>query len=801
MLPATKRFGGYVFSGLIAVLLLSGFFAFTAPVQATDPPIHIHLTWQHETNTTITVTWQTSTNMSGDTVLYDNVSRGGDPSLYRFSATGINYTYSGASGYIHDVELNGLTPDTTYYFICGGPTGGYSSERSFRTAPSVSSDVRFVAGGDSRTNIAEREKISKAMAKFNPAFVMHSGDMVDDGRVQSQWDIWFTDVDSHWIGENNLTIPIIPVLGNHENPQYANCKYFDQFALPGNERWYSYDLGPDIHIICLDCYSSPYGSQRDWLESDLINHSSALWKIAIFHEPPFDSDTHGDWAPAKTYWVPLFDKYHVDIVLSGHNHNYMRSKPINYTASTTTPQPMYNNGTMYVVSGGWGAPLYAVGTHWYTLYAVSKYHFCLVDVFKNGTLHLQAKDDTGNTFDEAWIIKNFSLPIPEPSINLKGPSGYTKLPIQLNWNSMGLIDHYKIFIDNQYTKTLPPPTRSYTRTSLTEGEHTILVSAYDALARTANASVTFTILYKTIDGVPSDWLGINTAINTWNYSKSEWIWRDEVGDDTGWNGNYTYPTHPAFTGGDADFTELRITWTPNYVYFLLTFDNITDNGWIDTAGWLSDPIQAETTAVAICIDTDRVYGSGYDIVDTQSDGLGSVRADIALPSSCYWEYMLEICLEDVVLWRYDPGIMAVVEATRNFPIAANTTVYETIEFAVPIDKAGGGAEGLSDPTNATWRLSIFVGLQDYAHFREVDAFASEWHGGGGTDAENDPDYYDAFPLLPIPIEEGPFLVIPAYQDVEMNRIFIPEFPLPFGFALIAIVVLAASFKLRKKRYP
>ena len=107
------------------ILLLIGMLTLASEThmhaETLDLLIHIHLTWQQNNlSNTITVTWQTNSSTSGDKVLYDNMSRGGVPSSYRLNATGINYTYGGASGFIHDVELLGLTPDTMYYFICGG---------------------------------------------------------------------------------------------------------------------------------------------------------------------------------------------------------------------------------------------------------------------------------------------------------------------------------------------------------------------------------------------------------------------------------------------------------------------------------------------------------------------------------------------------------------------------------------------------------------------------------------------------------------------------------------------------------
>ncbi|NVM55056.1 MAG: metallophosphoesterase family protein [Candidatus Helarchaeota archaeon] len=473
---------------LIVILPLLGVYFLLILNDTISSPIHIHLTWQNETNTTITVTWQTDLSNSGDLVLYDNISHGAEPSAYRHNVTGINYTYTGASGYIHEVELTSLTPDTVYYFICGGPKGGYSIERSFRTAPSASSHVRFVVGGDSRSQPTEREEVSQAMAKFNPAFVMHSGDMVADGRIQSNWDTWFSDLHSNWIGTNNQTIPIIPAIGNHEE---NSVNYYGQFALPGNEMWFSYNWGPDIHIVVLSTETTISGAQKTWLESDLANHSDFKWKFAILHQPPFPATRPAGNAGVLAEWVPLFDKYHVDIVFSGHDHSYLRSQPINWTASQTQPQP-YENGTVYITSAGWGAPLYSLRSHWYDAYGAEKNHFCLIDVFKNGSLHIQAKDIQGSTFDEVWIVKNISLPL-SMSINITTSTNQSALPIDLTWNATGIIDHYKVYIDGQFKQYLASIVKSYKITNLTEGNHMIDVAAFDPLGNSINATKTLTL--------------------------------------------------------------------------------------------------------------------------------------------------------------------------------------------------------------------------------------------------------------------------------------------------------------------
>jgi len=388
----------------IAILFLILFSSHTTfAVGAPDPPGNIHLTWDRDDAAhTISITWETSTGGSGDTVLYDTATRGGSSDLYGHSASGLSHDLTNAGGFIHVVVLEGLEPDTTYYFICGGE-GGWSEERAFRTAPIVRTHVRFAAGGDSRTDHEARDVVSRAMREFSPEFVLFNGDMVADGREPGLWDNFYAHMDEHWIGADGFTIPIVPALGNHERNATG---YYERLSLPGNERWYSLDWGPDVHLIVLDSEEDVNGlrAQTAWLEEDLEAHASYPWKFVVFHRNVF-TNTHEAWLPAFNLWVPLFDRYGVDIVFNGHSHNYMRSRPVNWTASTTEPQPSYLEGSMYVVAGAWGAPLYEPVGGWWVEEMSMTTHFVLVDIYTNGSLHLQAIDVEGEVFDEAWIEK------------------------------------------------------------------------------------------------------------------------------------------------------------------------------------------------------------------------------------------------------------------------------------------------------------------------------------------------------------------------------------------------------------
>ena len=416
---------------VLAVLILVSTSPSSSSTQASDPPAYVYLTWaRDDTAHSINVSWRTDEDYVGE-VRYDKETHGGAPDAYNYTEEGTGgVTTTKFNGYIHHVELTGLQPDTTYYFVCGNPDYGWSEESSFRTAPVDRKDIRFVAGGDSRSQEGggvdwpeARDSISQLMASYDPDFVIFTGDFIWNGEVQAGSDTW-----DNWLGawykyaraEDGRLIPIVPAIGNHElvYPQPSDYKlenasnYYMVFNLPENERWYSLNWGPDLHIVILDAEirytgSESWNDQLEWLKQDLLTHWDDPWKVAASHRPAFTSGHYSGDTNVQTYWIPEFDFYHLDLYFSGHDHNYTRTYPINFYISTENYQPSPENGTVYFVSAGWGAPLYGGTPRWWTAYGPDgRYHFSLVDVYENGMLHLKAVSLGGQVFDELTIQKS-----------------------------------------------------------------------------------------------------------------------------------------------------------------------------------------------------------------------------------------------------------------------------------------------------------------------------------------------------------------------------------------------------------
>lgn len=328
-------------------------------------------------------------NVQQDQATVTWVSREAQAGVVEYGPTkDLGFTASDAAeGLFHQVTMKNLEPATPYYYRIAVPKSEEAKEaeeakarpvHSFRTAPAdKKAPFRFVVYGDTRTNADAHRRVLRLVKELKPDFVLHTGDAVAKGGNLDDWDDFFKEA-----GKLLAEIPYFIAIGNHEND---NEYYYDFFAMPGNERFYSFDWG-NCHFIALDTASAYLWDARqiEWLKKDLKAHARSAFTVVAFHQPPYSIASHGSELYVRETYCPIFEKYGVDVVFAGHDHCY---------------QHCVANGVHYIVTGGGGAPLYDIGLKrpWF-IRGESVYHAVLVEV-DGDEMTLKAHLPGGSLFD------------------------------------------------------------------------------------------------------------------------------------------------------------------------------------------------------------------------------------------------------------------------------------------------------------------------------------------------------------------------------------------------------------------
>ena len=190
------------------------------------------------------------------------------------------------------------------------------------TLPLKPDSVRFVAFGDMGTGGKLQYEVAQQMAEYHQKFPFDSVLMLGDNLYGGKSPTDF---------EKKFAMPYRPLLdagvkfhaalGNHDSPDELLYKPFNM----NGQRFYTFKQGK-VRFFALDSnYMDP--AQLKWLETELKN-SGSDWKIAFFHHPLYSSGRgHGSSIELQGLLEPLFVKYGVQVVLSGHDHSYERVKP------------------------------------------------------------------------------------------------------------------------------------------------------------------------------------------------------------------------------------------------------------------------------------------------------------------------------------------------------------------------------------------------------------------------------------------------------------------------------------------
>lgn len=124
---------------------------------------------------------------------------------------------------------------------------------------------------------------------------------------------------------------LLAIVGNHDKSH--TTEQLAALGMPGP--WWS-EVHGDTRFIGLDSNRPDDPDQLAWLEATLAA-STETWKIVALHHPPYSAGYQGSNLDARAAFAPLFERYGVQLVLSGHDHDFQRSVPI--------------NGVTYVVTG------------------------------------------------------------------------------------------------------------------------------------------------------------------------------------------------------------------------------------------------------------------------------------------------------------------------------------------------------------------------------------------------------------------------------------------------------------------
>jgi len=283
-------------------------------------------------------------------------------------------------------SLSGLEPDTIYCYELQ-VDGGLARRGALRTAPSAGSarPVRFVALGDSGYGGADQQAVFAQMKTVPFDFIVHLGDIAYEGGTRSELERFFFSVYADALED----FAVFPASGNHEYESEDAAPFREAFVLPENgapdgvERWYSYDYG-DVHFVVLDT-ERVGAAQAAWLDADL-EANRRPWTIVYFHRPAFSSGEHGGDRNIQRQFGTVLARHHVPLVLSGHDHDYERTKAV--------------DGVTYFVSGGGGRGTRPVGRSSFTAFSEAVCHFLYVTATKE-ELTVHAIDGTGQEFD-SW---------------------------------------------------------------------------------------------------------------------------------------------------------------------------------------------------------------------------------------------------------------------------------------------------------------------------------------------------------------------------------------------------------------
>ncbi|HLO34187.1 MAG TPA: DNRLRE domain-containing protein [Anaerolineales bacterium] len=362
------------------------------------------------------------------------------------------------------------------------------------TTPPTGQAFVLAAAGDGADGATNAGDVTNMIASWNPNLFLYLGDVYDDG-TSTEFRNWYGTTSTYYGRFRPITNPVI---GNHEYASGGVAPgYFDYWD--NVPKYYSYDAA-GWHFIALDSncgllhICAPGQAEYQWLQNDLSTHSN-ICTIAYFHHPVYNVGPEGNATLMNDIWA-LLAQYGVDIVLTGHDHDYQRWKPLGGNGALNA------TGITEFVAGG--------GGHGIQQFISTDSRLAIgFDTSPNafGALRMQLNQQgagyqyintAGSLLDSGSILCSGAAPdtvAPSKPTNLTASASSPQV-VHLTWtpstDNVG-VTGYSIYRDATLLKTIGPLT-SYDDTTVVLGTtYSYQIRAQDAAGHPSALSNTATV--------------------------------------------------------------------------------------------------------------------------------------------------------------------------------------------------------------------------------------------------------------------------------------------------------------------
>ncbi|MGN7762618.1 S-layer homology domain-containing protein [Paenibacillus sp. 22594] len=409
------------------------------PQLGSEEPEYVRTYVTEDLKTTQSIVWRTAPRVENGVIQYVKASEftGFDQSNVKEQAAAPQLLLAPdrvGETLFHKGMLQSLSPGTKYIYRVGTP-GLWSAQHTFTTESANPEAFSFLFVTDSHTNTEEAYHIhqnlmSSAFTHYpDTRFVMHGGDIVDDGGVMNEWE---QDMKASQLYSSS--IPSAYTMGNHDVKNGGKDVFINALGQPGNgmdgqqHLNYSYDY-EDTHFVVLNSEADEIDMQKqaEWLRKN-VNASSAKWKVAMFHRPAYHTEDGRGPELVTKYLAPVLEELGVDLVLVGHDHALAWTYPM----KNAQPRKDGSPGTVYLSGGSSGWKFYDAVKFDYLEYLYDDNFpvYSAISIDKDRIL-IEARTTDGQKLQSLTIEKAKTVdpnPEPEPEPSTKPSPNPTPAP-------------------------------------------------------------------------------------------------------------------------------------------------------------------------------------------------------------------------------------------------------------------------------------------------------------------------------------------------------------------------------------